>query len=276
MEEQKNKTLRLRFKLKTGEEFEAEGDIDFITLQKQEFLNITNSYKAKLNPIQQNTKQGDQDLQAGQDLSQAKQDFIQNNDAPILNPAEGVKEQRHFDEKFVPSYLKQPQTRASANLYGQSLTSQPHTQASLYNEQLGPKTLHNKPIAQSGGLIPKGLQKAVLLPNQEVWDKIALYNGSDIILREKNKNINTAAAALIILGAAKVLRDIPSMTALELAKCLKLSGYLKGGERLDRAIAAEVKEASLLFEGAKRNRSYIITQKGLAKAFTTAERALIL
>lgn len=143
-----------------------------------------------------------------------------------------------------------------------------------YPTQSAPKMPHIRPAIPSDALTPKGPQNPVLLPNQEVWDKIALYNGSDIILREKNKNINTAAAALIILGAAKVLRDISSMTALDLSKCLKLSGYLKDGERLDRAISAEVKESSLLFEGSKRNRSYIITQKGLAKAFTTAERAV--
>jgi hypothetical protein len=114
----------------------------------------------------------------------------------------------------------------------------------------------------------------VLLPNQEIWNAIAVFNGNTVALRRKPKDIDTGQAALILLGAAKVLRDIPDMTALELSKSLKLSGYLKDGKRLDRALINEIESANLLFQGNKRNRSYIITQKGIAKAFTSIERII--
>ena len=42
---QENENLKLRFKLKTGEEFEAQGDLSFISSQKEAFLNLVKSPK---------------------------------------------------------------------------------------------------------------------------------------------------------------------------------------------------------------------------------------
>ena len=217
MQDEQNKNLRLRIRLKSGEEFEAEGDITFISRQKEAFLNLIGNAEepqtktarpaAYNGPLAQKTSPQAQ-------LFQAQNETVQPPQPQIL-----------------PSYLKTAQTAKAQN------------------------TVH--------------------IPAQDVWDKIAYSDGEDIIIRRKDKNLKPSSAALIILGAAKVLKNRPSLSALELSKSLKLSGYLKGDLRLDRAVAAEIKDSSIVFEGSKRNRFYSLTQKGLAKAFTTAEKIIL-
>ncbi len=220
MQDEQNKNLRLRIRLKSGEEFEAEGDITFISRQKEAFLNLIGTAEdaqskphrnpAYNGPIAQKTYRTEQ-------LPQAQSEVVPSQQQP--------------QSQILPSYLKATSTAKA--------------------------------------------QHAIPLPAQDVWDKIAYSDREDIIIRRKDKNLKPSSAALIILGAAKVLKNRPSLSALELSKSLKLSGYLKGDLRLDRAVAPEVKDSSLVFEGSKRNRFYSLTQKGLAKAFTTAEKILI-
>ena len=112
-------------------------------------------------------------------------------------------------------------------------------------------------------------------PQQSVWHRIAYADGPHIILRRKDKNLSSAMAALIILGAAKILTGMHKMPALELARSLKLSGYLKENERLDRILTPEIRLSCLVYEGSKRNRAYTLTQSGTAKAYTSAERVLL-
>ncbi len=190
---QENELLKLRFKLKTGEEFEAQGNLDFISAQKEAFLNLVKAPK-----VLQNS------------LSNYKTE-----ESPQEPP------------KLIarPTYLRNLQPKAA-------------------------------------------------LPSNEVWDKVAYYDGENIIIRRKSKLIKPQVAALIILGAGKVLNSQNTLSALELAKSLKLSGYLKTGERLDRLIVNEIKEGHLSYEGSKRNRLYKISATGQAKAYIWAEKLL--
>jgi len=203
MIDEKADKLRLRIRLKNGEEFEAEGDAAFIARQKDSFLSLVNG------------------------------------------------EQPRSYERPELSLPKRPLPIAASDITPELLP--PYLKNSVLREQ-------NK--------------DEVPLPQKDVWDKTAYCDGQDIILRRKDKNIKPSSAALIILGAAKVLKNVQGMSALELSKSLKLSGYLKG-IRLDRAVAPEVKDGAMVFEGSKRNRSYRLTQKGLAKAFTAAEKAIL-
>lgn len=220
MQEEQNKNLRLRIRLKSGEEFEAEGDASFISRQKEAFLNL-------------------------------------------IGNAEEV-----FDKTPKPAAYNGPIAHKN--------TIPTDTQSAL------PRQKGHQPQQTQAQLLPPYLkmqpspkpQGSIQMPAQDVWDKIAYSDGEDIIIRRKDKNLKPSAAALIILGAAKVLKNNPSLSALELSKSLKLSGYLKDS-RLDRAIATEVKDSAIVFEGSKRNRFYSLTQKGLAKAFTTAEKILL-
>lgn len=217
MQEEQNKNLRLRIRLKSGEEFEAEGDIAFISRQKEAFLNlIGGAEEAQTKPPRQTAYNG-----------------------PIA--------QKTYPKDQPPHAQNEVSLPAQAQILPSYLKANPTVKA----------------------------QHAIPLPAQDVWDKIAYCDGEDIIIRRKDKNLKPSSAALIILGAAKVLKNRPSLSALELSKSLKLSGYLKGDLRLDRAVAAEIKDSSIVFEGSKRNRFYSLTQKGLAKAFTTAEKIIL-
>lgn len=192
---QENELLKLRFKLKTGEEFEAQGNLNFISTQKEAFLNLLKTPK-----VLQNSLSNYKTEESAQD---------------------------------TPKLLARP----------------------TYFRNIQPKT-------------------SFPTPSSEVWNKVAYSDGENIIIRRKSKLIKPQIAALIILGANKIINAQSTLSALELAKSLKLSGYLKTGERLDRIITTEIKEGHLSFEGSKRNRLYRITATGQAKAYTWAEKLL--
>lgn len=198
---QENENLKLRFKLKTGEEFEAQGNLEFISTQKEAFLNLVKTPK--------------------------QQSAVNTTYQPQI-PAQ---QERSL---LKPAYLRRQGTLAEQDQNIQSIKT----------------------------------------PSGEVWDKVAYSDGDNIIIRRKSKLIKPQIAALIILGAAKVLIAQDTLSALELAKSLKLSGYLKAGQRLDRLIEGEIKEGFLSYEGSKRNRLYRISAAGQAKAYTWAEKLL--
>lgn len=208
MAEDEIKKLRLRIRLKSGEEFEAEGDAAFISRQKEAFLTLIGNKEDGQTQITPKATYG----------------------GPVFTPTPS-----NISRQVLPSYIKNAARR----------------------QEQEPNKAY------------------VPMPVRDVWDKTAYTDGEDIVMRRKDKNIKSSSAALIILGAAKVLKNQDGLSALELSKSLKLSGYLKGDTRLDRAISAEIKEAYIIFEGSKRNRLYRLTQKGLAKAFTTAEKAIL-
>lgn len=198
---QENENLKLRFKLKTGEEFEAQGNLAFISAQKESFLNLLKM------PKQQNA---------------------------INTPYLPQKPAQQEINLLKPAYLRRQGTPEN--------------------------TEQNKPFLKT--------------PSGEVWDKAAYSDGDNIIIRRKSKLIKPQIAALIVLGTAKVLMAKEAISALELAKSLKLSGYLKEGQRLDRLLEGEIKEGFLSYEGSKRNRLYRISAAGQAKAYTWAEKLL--
>ena len=198
---QENENLKLRFKLKTGEEFEAQGDLEFISAQKEAFLNLVKT------PKQQTAAN------------------------TTYQPQIPTQQERSL---LKPAYLRRQGT----------LTEQEES------------------------------KQAIKTPSGEVWDKVAYSDGDNIIIRRKSKLIKPQIAALIILGSAKVLTAQDTLSALELAKSLKLSGYLKAGQRLDRLIEGEIKEGFLSYEGSKRNRLYRISATGQAKAYIWAEKLL--
>ncbi len=202
---QENENLKLRFKLKTGEEFEAQGDLSFISSQKEAFLNLVKGAKTLTGNITNNYKTENQ-TETQTKLS------------------------------LRPSYLRR--------------------QENWSNEKIAPQN------------------DMLKTPSGEVWDKVAYSDGENIILRRKSKLIKPQIAALIILGANKTLSTQDTLSALTLAKSLKLSGYLKEGQRLDRLLEGEIREGFLSYEGSKRNRLYRISAAGQAKAYTWAEKLL--
>ena len=51
MQENDKQFFKLRLKLKSGEEFEAEGSLEFVKAQKDEFLRLLNQQKANDNNL---------------------------------------------------------------------------------------------------------------------------------------------------------------------------------------------------------------------------------
>lgn len=192
---QENETLKLRFKLKTGEEFEAQGNQAFISAQKEAFLNLVKTTK------------------------------------PL-------------------------------GIYNHKSEETPQETSKMLTRQTYLRNIGNQ------------IRTPIPTPSGEVWDKVAYSDGESIIIRRKSKLIKPQIAALIILGANKALNSQDTLTALELAKSLKLSGYLKTGQRLDRLLEGEIREGHLSYEGSKRNRLYRISATGQAKAYTWAEKLL--
>lgn len=280
MQENDKQIFKLRIKLKTGEEFEAEGSLDFIEQQKEAFLKIikTSLYTETV-----------QNISCGQKtIPISAEDYYPHKEAEVFNSSE-INREEEEGEKASP----QTEMRGNLTLKENTQKYSPKTDiwgvpkisaAQVYvRDEENPadkyrpayfgkipkiKTYERKkPIKPAEAPIPK--------PEGSVWERIAYPEGEYIIIRRKDKSLTAADAALIILGAAKIFRNASKMSALELSKSLKLSGYLKGNERLDRILAPEIRDSRLVYEGSKRNRDYIITQSGTAKAYTAAERVLL-
>ncbi len=265
MQESEEKTFKLRLKLKTGEEFEAEGSLSFIEKQKEEFLRLSKvSLESKAEPnkyYEQKIIPTSFELQPRtlHDTAESKAEF----DNPTA--AFGGEERKIYTPKTdIWGYPKAPPPQTYRKK---------EENAEKYNPEFFGKTPFQR--EDSRKRTPKKDIAPIPRPESSVWDRIAYCEDEHIIIRRKDKSLNTALAALIILGSAKMLRNASKMSALELSKSLKLSGYLKENERLDRVLSAEIKEGSLVYEGSKRNRDYIITQSGTAKAYTSAERILL-
>ena len=103
-----------------------------------------------------------------------------------------------------------------------------------------------------------------------IWEQIGEFKSGLVFLKRKSQELGATEAALIIMAAAKMLAKLPECSALQLSKSLKKSGYFQG--RLDRIIGSELKNGFVASAGTKRSRAYSITQKGLARAFTLAQK----
>ncbi len=280
MQENSKQIFKLRIKLKTGEEFEAEGSLDFIEQQKEAFLkiiktsvytetvqNISCEQKTIPEPATVYTRPKETEAFNSQEINHKAGHGVsfasQTDNSIIQNPKENVQKYSPKTDIWgtpkisaAPIYIKDEENPAGKYrpaYFGKMPQIKTHER--------------KKPAKPTEAPIPK--------PEGSVWERIAYPEGEYIIIRRKDKSLNAADAALIILGAAKIFRNASKMSALELSKSLKLSGYLKENERLDRILAPEIRDSRLVYEGSKRNRDYMITQSGTAKAYTAAERVLL-
>ena len=240
-----NQKVKLRLRLKSGEEFEAEGSLPFVLEQKEQFLTQNAPHLNKTRALPQQSEE------RGENLPNA-----------ILPPQN--------DNLSAPSNVQilpetQSLTPAEYNLHfpairRRQIESERHISADATDATAGKASTNDGQNWQI---------------DEKIWSKIAYLDGTDIVLRRKVRDLKPGIAALITLAAAKMLAGITKMSALELSKSLKMSGYLKPTERLDRIIATEIKAGTLFFEGSKRRREYMISQTGTAKAYTSAEHFLL-
>ena len=247
-----NQKVKLRLRLKSGEEFEAEGSLPFVLEQKEQFLT-------------QNAPQFSKKYTAPQQLPQQHAETAPNT---VFTPQNNIQTAPENEGgNTLPGQELQPTqpepARATPAEYNLHIPAIRRRQLEAENQI---STTANTTTTNDG-------QNWQI--DGKIWSKIAYLDGTDIVLRRKVRDLKPNLAALITLAAAKMLAGITKMSALELSKSLKMSGYLKPTERLDRIIAPEIKAGTLFFEGSKRNREYMISQTGTAKAYTSAEHFLL-
>ena len=256
-----NQKVKLRLRLKSGEEFEAEGSLNFVLAQKNDFL-----------------------AQNAPDISPVKPKITR---APLFTASDT--KAAEIANKPQINNVYEPITSIKTNI-GNTPETAPKAEPAQdtpvskryipdYNTQVPAIRWRQNQPQPVGGTErldrPSSTNKTTWEIDDKIWFKIAYLDGNDLILRRKVKDLKPNLAALITLAAAKMIGGITKMSALELSKSLRLSGYLKGDERLDRILAPEIKAGTLFFEGSKRKREYIISQMGTAKAYTAAEHILL-
>lgn len=251
-----NQKVKLRLRLKTGEEFEAEGSLPFVLEQKEDFLTKNAPHFNKPRAVQQqlnpSTENAPNTVFTPQNNIQTEQ-------------IEGGNILEEPQDELQPAQPSQPEsTRVTPAEYNLHIPAIRRRQLEAEAKQIQSAAVTAQPTDGQNWQI-----------DAKIWSKIAYLDGTDIVLRRKVRDLKPNLAALITLAAAKMLAGITKMSALELSKSLKMSGYLRPTERLDRIIAAEIKAGTLFFEGSKRNREYIISQTGTAKAYTAAEHFLL-
>lgn len=105
---------------------------------------------------------------------------------------------------------------------------------------------------------------------EPIWSALAEAKSGLLILKNKHQSLKAADAALLILAAERQLNDTHSLGAIALSKATRASGYAP--ERMDRLLAKANREGLVKASGAKRNRAYQITDKGLERAWLEARK----
>lgn len=108
-------------------------------------------------------------------------------------------------------------------------------------------------------------------PDKTLWERLLKAENGLVYPRKRYRQLTSQQVALLLLAGAKVLLNAANgYSALDLSKSLKLAGYGEG--RLDRLLSAEMRDGTLKTSGAKRARTYILSDEGFARAFVLAEK----
>ena len=229
--------VKIRIKLRSGEEFEAEGSPDFIEKQRADFLELIG-------------KEG------GKGFTKSKQmrPLTAVPQPPLFTPTE-VTEGPQFAGTL-------PQTPTTLRRHQQALATPRPTQAFSTSE---PDYLSDSTL--NGG------HSATASPHQRLWEELCKTEDDMVILRRKSRLLAPETAALLLIAGAKELLEAENgFSALNLSKSLAKSGY--GANRLDRVLAGEIKRGSIKSYGSKRSRSYSLTDEGFARAFVLAGKVI--
>ena len=228
--------VKIRIKLRSGEEFEAEGSPDFIEKQRADFLELIG-------------KEG------GKGFTKSKQmrPLTAVPQSPLFTPTE-VTEGPQFAATL-------PQTPATLRRHQQALaTTSTQTFSASAPDYLSDSALN-------------GGHSGTASPHQRLWEELCKTEDDMVILRRKSRLLAPETAALLLIAGAKELLEAENgFSALNLSKSLAKSGY--GANRLDRVLAGEIKRGSIKSYGSKRSRSYSLTDEGFARAFVLAGKVI--
>ena len=244
MSESTANKVKIRFKFRSGEEFEAEGNPDFIEKQRSDFLQLIGKDSS---PVHRRT------LAAS--LSPAVQTPVVPSQSPVVTPS-------------VASAQTQPEQIPA--IYRRNIEERLSSGDTLPPADVWPKT---GGISHTISAAETRRERRTVSSDADIrlWEQLMRTNDRLVYLRRKSRQLSADTAALLLIAAAKVLlRDTEGYSALLLSKALKKSGY--GGERLDRVLAAEMRQGTIRCEGTKRSRIYLLSNEGFARAYVLATK----
>lgn len=238
--------VKVRFKFRSGEEFEAEGNPDFIEKQRSDFLQLigkdssrASARRAAASPSTQTMPEEPQYPAAHPSTAQTEE--------PVLEPAAyrrstGQSAYVSNGDTFYPSE-NWPKSGGISRTISAAETRQSRPM--------------ERPVTSDADI--------------RLWEQIVRTDDKLVFLRRKSRQLSADTAALVLIAAAKVLlRATDGYSALLLSKALKKSGY--GGERLDRVLAGEMRQGIVRSEGTKRSRAYLLSNEGFARAYVLASK----
>ena len=215
--------VKIRLKLRSGEEFEAEGSPEFIEKQRADFLQLIGK----------------------------------SNKTPEPTSASGLVSGSVAPQRtFLPKNYPTPPISASVLPTPAPVPTPSGLAAAEYST-----TKHTKINSRAAATH----QAAVL------FEQIVKEQDGVLSLRRKSRLLTPETAALLLIGAAKLLlNEGEGYSALALSKSLTKSGY--GGGRLDRILASEIRQGTIKATGSKRSRAYLLSDEGFARAYVLAEK----
>jgi len=249
--------VKIRFKFRSGEEFEAEGNPDFIEKQRSDFLQLigkdgsrpTRRTNIAISP-------------SGQPVSaDITRNFPNNNISPSENL---ISTEPPALNTALPAAFRRPSVHTGSST---STNNAFHSSDHWDTEGGISQTISAVEARQAN-------QSAnTLLSDEDIrlWESMVRIDDRLVYLRRKSRQLSADTAALVLIAAAKVLlKAADGYSALLLSKALKKSGY--GGERLDRVLANEMRQGHVRSDGTKRSRFYLLSDEGFAKAYVLATK----
>ncbi|MBR3632430.1 MAG: hypothetical protein IKN49_05185 [Elusimicrobiaceae bacterium] len=232
MEQSSNDKVKIRFKFRSGEEFEAEGSPDFIDKQRSDFLQLIGKDGRKTSRVPA--------------VAASATHLVETD--PTISYTPSVEESAGSGSAAWPHHWPTAEG-------GNQPTALPPINTTISAAERAAKRV-----------APSSTQS---MPDVRLWEEIVRVEDNMVFLRRKNRLLTSDTAALVLLAAAKVLLGLPDgYSALALSKSLKKSGY--GGERLDRVLGGEMKMGTVRSVGSKRSRLYLLSDEGFAKAYVLA------
>lgn len=236
MSDTNEKKVKIRFKFRSGEEFEAEGSPDFIESQRAQFLQLIGKEGRSASTTRPSVSHPP--TRAFSAPAAEPSPLPAANFPPLTGPAAAFPRMQPVSAPFPSPADTAPQDPQQLLLQPAALRTKPRTATHPSDEA------------------------------QRLWEGIVKVDDGHVYLRRKSRLITPETAALLLLAAAKVLLQENSYSALALAKSLAKSGY--GGGRLDRLLGPDLRQGTLRAEGSKRSRAYLLSDEGFARAYVLA------
>lgn len=273
--------VKLRFKLPSGIEFEAEGPLEFVTKERENLIILAELQGKTPSVLPKNG--GDKQI-----FSHALPPTVQ--EKGTLPPVSTGTNTATVSPKYYSRHEPEPPRPEASNRgsISEFETSARPVSAAEDTPDRGYKYIVpevTKPAIRPATLPKSEPQDSPTLftpipqyPQNEpgatattvLWDKITQIKDNLAILKARPAGLEANDCALLLLAASRILLNRPSQTALELAKAVRKSGYIKG--RLDRILQTEITQGRIASVGTKRGRQYNLTGAGLARASRMAEQ----